>query len=655
MSSDSEGHTSARKRSRSSEDGFSGAKEGKKARGRPRVDTQDATAADRRRTQIRLAQRAYRQRKESTIVTLKQESTQLHSIIEQMNKTFLRFKDSVQKSGLLQLNPALARELKSATDTFSSLSKTSSEMVEAGDEDHAESTEAVAGNRTAQGPRKAATPVRSTVEVGWGYSAMPDRSEHEHTGSAHHVEIQRQPDNYFQNLDTGYSGSGLIVRRQPTVGELFDQSRESSSQHQPDTSNSHQTHQLPFGLVDLLDQHHNSYSNTNEHAHIYSVNIPTPDVTPPTKRLATPPFPMPNSLTNKTVSPVFTYSHDETTFARRLTRAALESGFHLLSTANTRPSALSYVFKLSLPYLSLEEHRSRFKMMLSRSVNEDLDFWETPFIHLGGAGTHYPRKDGNGNILAKKNMWTIRQIGPLEKHMVRLENIADGRWQELDDVDLSAFEGQWFDAHDVQGYLEEHWGCRPNPKSSFAECIIEEDVELEAPGATHLERHDTSGRRASDASDTPELVHSTASSSTASSTTTSVSHPADLYKVPDPPFGLDMSYQAPQYSHGANDFSKFSHIDLSFDQTLGLDLAPGFDYGFPADNSFGEMNMALDLMEDSREVLPVVKQTRKKSAVLQLNILVDEIIKHGVCLGRAPGFRRKDVDMAVKKALITAF
>jgi hypothetical protein len=30
-----------------------------------------------------------------------------------------------------------------------------------------------------------------------------------------------------------------------------------------------------------------------------------------------------------------------------------------------------------------------------------------------------------------------------------------------------------------------------------------------------------------------------------------------------------------------------------------------------------------------------------------------ELIKHGVCLGRAPGFRRKDVDMALQKALVS--
>lgn len=60
---------------------------------------------------------------------------------------------------------------------------------------------------------------------------------------------------------------------------------------------------------------------------------------------------------------------------------------------------------------------------------------------------------------------------------------------------------------------------------------------------------------------------------------------------------------------------------MSFDQTLGLDLAPGFDYGFPdvADNAFGsvDMDLAMDV------VMPVVKQKRKKVAWLEVNRLVD--------------------------------
>jgi hypothetical protein len=112
------------------------------------------TTPQRRRTQIRLAQRAYRQRKETTISSLKQQGSQLHSIIEQMNKTFLRFNDAVLKSGLLQLNTGLARELKHATETFTSLAKTASEY-EAADEDGEGVEQGVEPTRIAQPPRAA--------------------------------------------------------------------------------------------------------------------------------------------------------------------------------------------------------------------------------------------------------------------------------------------------------------------------------------------------------------------------------------------------------------------------------------------------------------------------------------------------------------------
>ena len=57
-----------------------------------------------------------------------------------MDKTFLRFNDAALKSGLLQLNPALARELKHATETFTSLAKTAKEF-EAGDDEHGDDVE----------------------------------------------------------------------------------------------------------------------------------------------------------------------------------------------------------------------------------------------------------------------------------------------------------------------------------------------------------------------------------------------------------------------------------------------------------------------------------------------------------------------------------
>jgi hypothetical protein len=97
----------------------------RRQRGRPRLDTQDQTAADRRRTQIRLAQRAYRHRKETTISALKQRVVDLQSTIERMNKTFTCLHDNLIDSGVTTDKPAIARQLQKATQEFVYLFKIS--------------------------------------------------------------------------------------------------------------------------------------------------------------------------------------------------------------------------------------------------------------------------------------------------------------------------------------------------------------------------------------------------------------------------------------------------------------------------------------------------------------------------------------------------
>ena len=79
------------------------------------------------------------------------------------------------------------------------------------------------------------------------------------------------------------------------------------------------------------------------------------------------------------------------------------------------------------------------------------------------------------------------------------------------------------------------------------------------------------------------------------------------------PFGLDMPFT--QSSFHPNP------IDLSFDQTLGLDLAPGYDYGFPTDSGLGAgMTLGLDMMGEI-EVVP--RQRKKKVAWVEVNRLID--------------------------------
>ncbi|PGH10164.1 hypothetical protein AJ79_05519 [Helicocarpus griseus UAMH5409] len=103
----------------------SGGGDSSRKRGRPRLDTRDETAAERRRTQIRLAQRAYRSRKDAAISVLNQRVAELEDTVEQMARSFLTFNDEAMDSDLLSSRPELAQQLRRVTERFISLTKRS--------------------------------------------------------------------------------------------------------------------------------------------------------------------------------------------------------------------------------------------------------------------------------------------------------------------------------------------------------------------------------------------------------------------------------------------------------------------------------------------------------------------------------------------------
>ncbi|KAK7186290.1 BZIP family transcription factor [Paraphaeosphaeria sporulosa] len=650
-SSDSDGAAPSRKRSRASANSEDSS--GKKARGRPRVDTQDETAADRRRTQIRLAQRAYRLRKETTISSLKERNDRLESIIDQMNKSFLKFNEAALKSGLLQFNPILAQQLKSVTESFVSLAKSAAE----GQAEEEERDESIETNSVRNHEVQSAPPQR--LDVGWGYSTTLNQSSTQHTSPSPPEESQAQSQRDLPllpnfNAEQAKQG-GLVQYRRPQIPDLFTQGA-SWAQASLDERPSEQP--LPFGLLEILSQQEFKPPNP-QNPNIFSVSIPTPRATPPMPRIPSPTY---GSLTTRTPKPMWTYSHDETTFARRLTRASLETGFHLLGSASQRPAALEYIFRLSLPYMTLNELRERFKELLARGTDEELDFWSTPFIHLGGAGTHYPRKDAHGNIIKAPNTWNVRRIGPLDKKMIRAENCDDPSQSHDLNIDLTGFEGEWFDSNDVEGYLQQEKGVRIDPKSSFVDAFVDDDEHHGDDYFTFSAGTNNSSPRRLSNDSTPTFGSSSSRAQSQSSlhtppnvqsaTSANVNH---LFAPSDIPFGLDMSMPS--------DFARLPSVDASafFDQPLGLDLAPGFDVGLN-NGSMQPLNFPdqprgsnMDMSFQGLETMPVVRQKRKKNVLIDVTKLVDELVKHGVCLGRAPGFRRKDVDMAFQASLITTY
>ncbi|KAJ2975969.1 hypothetical protein NQ176_g5216 [Zarea fungicola] len=94
----------------------------KRARGRPRLDTKDETAADRRRTQIRLAQRAYRHRKDNAITSLEDRVQFLEKNNADMSREFHRFFDLVISENLLDVSSEVASRFRAITDNFLRLS-----------------------------------------------------------------------------------------------------------------------------------------------------------------------------------------------------------------------------------------------------------------------------------------------------------------------------------------------------------------------------------------------------------------------------------------------------------------------------------------------------------------------------------------------------
>lgn len=578
-----------------------------------------------------------------------------------MNKSFLKFNEAALKSGLLQLNPVLAQQLKSVTESFVSLAKSAAE----GQTDEEEADESIENILVRNYEVQSTPPQR--LDVGWGYSASLSHSPTQHTAPSPPEEPQAKSHGelpLLPNFNAEQAKQGSLVQyRRPQMPDLFTQDV-SWAQGSLDERPSEQP--LPFGLLEILSQQ--QFKPNPQNSQVFSVNIPTPRTTPPIPRLPSP-------------RPVWIYSHDETTFARRLTRASLETGFHLLGSAALRPATLDYVFRLSLPFMSLNQLQERFKELLARGTDEELDSYSTPFIHLGGAGTHYPRKDAHGNIVKPPNTWTVRRIGPIDKKMIRAENTEDPSQSHDLNIDLTGFEGEWFDSHDVEGYLEQEKGVRIDPKSSFVDAFVDDD---EHPGDDYFASNTTSSfsphRRSSDDSTSTfgsgsSLAHSQSSIPTPPNVHSATSANVDnFFAHSDIPFGLDMGMPS--------DFTKMPSIDASafFDQPLGLDLAPGFDMSLnngsmqPLDFPNQPRGSNMDMSFQGLEPMPVVRQKRKKNVLIDVTKLVDgkftilpdkpgrrcaddvaEIVKHGICMGRAPGFRRKDVDMAFQASLITTY
>ncbi|KAL7941213.1 hypothetical protein V8C42DRAFT_198602 [Trichoderma barbatum] len=167
----------------------------KRSRGRPRLDTKDETAADRRRTQIRLAQRAYRHRKDTAITTLEQKVKDLEASNEAMSKEFTKFYDIILAEGIFDIAPHAAPRLRLIADRLLRISS----MVGTSSITSAESDESFIGKSAG---RKSANDI--AISLGSASSAIEPEltastystSQHQHPAAFNYEVIaQATPNN----------------------------------------------------------------------------------------------------------------------------------------------------------------------------------------------------------------------------------------------------------------------------------------------------------------------------------------------------------------------------------------------------------------------------------------------------------------------------
>ncbi|KAJ5373276.1 hypothetical protein N7517_005282 [Penicillium concentricum] len=188
----------------------------------------------------------------------------------------------------------------------------------------------------------------------------------------------------------------------------------------------------------------------------------------------------PSPLINRILptATIYTYSHQESNLSRRLHRFSLEHTYRWLTDPRTEPALLSRVFGLVPCIHDMPGIRRSFRRTLQSEIGSGLEFVKMPFYTLGGAGKHFPRADVDGNPVYPENSrrpgkilrrmvrilqrggiqdWDEDWSGEREPVAVTLEGLVDEtqvRMSEEERIRSLDLDGEWFDCHDVQGYLE---------------------------------------------------------------------------------------------------------------------------------------------------------------------------------------------------------
>lgn len=370
-----------------------------------------------------MAQRAYRHRKESTISSLEKRVQDLTGTNEEMSSIFISLYDFAVSKGLLQREPEFGQQLQATTERFLALAKASADDGHDEDLDDSAKPDEPEHGRRSNGQKSSPNGNKEqAISV-----AEPVVSEPTPSYGGYIISKDESPD-----MDMTYAPEDQYRDNQYKTNQY----RARSSDIQVVTRPTEDNASFPFDFMDLQQYH---------------VEVPAPEeFSQHFLPHSQPPAPK-------------SFAYNELSLSRRIHRTANERALRLITSDDPRlEEYVQQIFCFSLMYSTKEDITARLHKLVHRSANDILQNWRAPFVHIGGAGTHYPLDESDPNWEVIPKFRTGYSMGPFSPTVTKAQEFLDDSMK----CSIPGFEGSFFDSNDVEGYLRDR-GLDIPPAADF--------------------------------------------------------------------------------------------------------------------------------------------------------------------------------------------
>ena len=180
-----------------------------------------------------------------------------------------------------------------------------------------------------------------------------------------------------------------------------------------------------------------------------------------------------NAEVDRKLTPDYTYSFQESTFARRLLRASYERVYHILTSPNSPEKEKRRMLRYSFCLGNVESITERLREVLTRTKQDSLEQWDAPVLHIGGAGLHYPRLSMDGEATPPETWSNSHSIRPFLRR--KSETAVPDEDYPNNLVKWANVGGEWLDSNDVEQYLKGK-GLHLDGQSSVAEIEVDDPM-----------------------------------------------------------------------------------------------------------------------------------------------------------------------------------